>query len=160
MNIEIKILDTEFYKEGVAINGLPLNSLGLPKYATQGSAAMDLVATKDINLLPNSTALVGTGLAMWIRDPDVCAFVLPRSGLGHKDGLVLGNLVGLIDSDYQGELMLSLWNRSEYNREYTAGARIAQVVFLPIVKPKINIVSDFSNNTQRAIGGFGSTGVN
>lgn len=159
MDIEIKILNHEFYKEGCQFKAVPKGDFGLPAYATLGSAALDLMATRDVTLLPNCAQLIDTGLAMWIKDPNICAFILPRSGLGHKEGLVLGNLVGLIDSDYQGPLMVSLWNRSEFVREYTRGSRIAQMVFLPVVKPEVKVVQDFSNNTQRAVGGFGSTGV-
>lgn len=148
INVDIKIFDHGFYDGDL---------LCLPEYATSGSAAFDLRATNDILLLPNSTQLVGTGLAMWIKDPNVCAIVLPRSGLGHKDGLVLGNLVGLIDADYQGELKLSLWNRSEEVREYKRGAKIAQVLFLPVIKPMFTLVGEFGANTKRGAGGFGST---
>lgn len=160
MELEIKILEKDLYLyPSMEYSTIPSNTFGLPSYATQGSAAMDVRAAHDVMLLPGCTHLVGTGLAMWIKDPNVCALVIPRSGLGHKEGLVLGNLVGLIDSDYQGELKLSLWNRSEYVREYKKGDRVAQIVFLPVLKPTMTVVDEFSTNTERAIGGFGHTGV-
>lgn len=158
LDIEIKILDSTFYSnDKIFSSNKP--KLNLPTYATKGSAAIDLRATMAIALPPNSDVMIGTGLAIWVKDPNVCALVLPRSGLGSKDGLVLGNLVGLLDSDYQGELKISLWNRSKYPREYKAGAKIAQLVFLPVTHPKMKLVSDFSNNTQRGALGFGSTGL-
>lgn len=145
LNIEIQLLDSELYgEEG-------------PEYATKGSIGVDLKLIKDIVLLPNSTQLVGTGLALNIVDKSVGAFVYPRSGLGHKQGVVLGNLTGVIDSDYQGEIMLSLWNRSEEVRYLSRGDRVAQLVFVPILKPKLEIVSWFEVS-DRGAQGFGSTG--
>lgn len=146
--IDIKILDKELYRE-----------VGLPKYATGGSAALDLVITREIILLPNSSVLHGVGLAIHIKDPNIAGFILPRSGLGHKEGLVLGNLTGLIDSDYTGELKLSLWNRSEEVHCYNKGDRVAQLVFMPIVRPTFNVVEEFSTSTVRGEGGFGHSGV-
>ncbi len=160
MNVEIKILNKEFYTLGVNVKPISATwGLNLPSYATKGSAAIDLRTTTEIVLRPGDAQLIKTGLAIWIRDNDVCALILPRSGLGHKDGVVLGNLIGLIDSDYQGELMISLWNRCKMARQYSKGAKIAQMVFLPIVHPQFKIVDNFSNETKRGQGGFGSTGV-
>ena len=166
MDIEIKILDKKFYGDeaqyyqsglfGLMDNGVPNR---LPSYATVGSAAMDLRITKDLLLLPNCSVLVPTGLAIHIKDPNIMGVIVPRSGLGHNDGLVLGNLVGVLDSDYIGEIKISLWNRSEEVIKYYAGDRVVQLAFVPVVKAVFNIVSDFSNNTQRGIGGFGNTGV-
>jgi len=158
IDVEIKILDNTFYTN-TKIFSTDKPKLNLPSYATKGSAAIDLRATSRVLLPANSDVMIGTGIAMWVKDPNLCAIILPRSGLGSKDGLVLGNLVGLLDSDYQGELMVSLWNRSKCPREYPAGSKIAQLVFLPIVKPKFKIVKDFNSSTQRGTGGFGSTGV-
>ncbi len=159
MEVQIKILNKEFYKQGFQSTGnedlIPYWD-NMPDYATEGSAAIDLILTRDIILLPNCTVLQGTGLAIHIKDPNVAAFLLPRSGLGHKEGLVLGNLTGLLDADYQGELKISLWNRSEVVRYYSKGDRIAQLIFIPIVRPKFKVVEEFTDLNNR--GGFGSTG--
>jgi len=131
----------------------------LPAYGTVGAAGMDLRACIDeaITLAPGQVELVPTGVAIHIGDPGIAALILPRSGLGHKHGIVLGNLVGLIDSDYQGQLMVSCWNRG--NRVYTLQAmeRLAQLVIVPVVKAMFEVVEDFEV-TGRATGGFGSTG--
>jgi len=132
---------------------------GLPEYATAASAGMDLRAMIDEprTLVGGETALLPSGLAIHIGDPGLCAVVLPRSGLGHKHGLVLGNLVGLIDADYQGPLMISVWNRSEEAYTIAPGDRIAQLVFLPVARAHLRPVASF-NETERGTGGFGHTG--
>ena len=131
----------------------------LPCYATDGSAGLDLRAmlTEPLILEPGQTRLLPTGLAIHIADPALAAMILPRSGLGHKHGIVLGNLVGLIDSDYQGELMVSCWNRGHQAFTIEPGERIAQMVLVPVVQAQLEIVSDF-DNSQRGAGGFGHTG--
>ena len=136
------------------------DTIPLPAYATAGSAAMDLRAVLDTDtytLDAGAGALIGTGLAIHIADPGYCALILPRSGLGHKHGIVLGNLVGLIDSDYQGELKIPLWNRSRSAYTITLGERIAQMLIQPVVRPALNPVSDFAASA-RGTGGFGHTG--
>ena len=132
----------------------------LPAYASPGSAGMDLRACLDTPLVlhPGQAELIPTGLAMHIADPDLCAMLLPRSGLGHKHGVVLGNLVGLIDSDYQGPLMVSCWNRGTQPYTVQPMERIAQMVIVPVVQAKWQVVDDFSAS-QRGAGGFGSTGA-
>ncbi|WP_110655177.1 dUTP diphosphatase [Salinicola halimionae] len=131
----------------------------LPHYATVGSAGMDLRALLDeaLTLAPGDSALVRTGLAIHIGDPGLAGVVLPRSGLGHKHGIVLGNLVGLIDSDYQGELMISVWNRGRETFMLEPGERLAQYVLVPVVQAELEIVEDFVA-TDRAAGGFGHSG--
>lgn len=131
----------------------------LPAYATAGSAGLDLRAVIDapIELRPGQTTLITTGLAIHICDPGYCAMILPRSGLGHKHGIVLGNLVGLIDSDYQGELMVSTWNRGSQNFTIAPLERIAQLVIVPVMQVEFNLVEQFSAS-ERGAGGFGSTG--
>lgn len=131
----------------------------LPRYATPGSAGLDLRALLDepLTLAPGATTLVRTGLAIHIGDPSYAAVILPRSGLGHKKGLVLGNLVGLIDSDYQGELMISLWNRGSETQTIEPFERLAQLVVIPVVQPELVEVADFAES-ERGTGGFGSTG--
>ena len=135
------------------------NEFPLPSYATQGSAGMDLRALLDAPLVlePGATQLVKTGLAIHIADPGLAGMVLPRSGLGHKHGIVLGNLVGLIDSDYQGELMISVWNRGQKPFTLEPGERLAQYVLVPVVQAELEVVDDFSAS-QRGAGGFGSSG--
>ena len=132
----------------------------LPDYATAASAGMDLRAMIEAPLVlaPGATALVPSGLAIHIADPAVCAVVLPRSGLGHKHGLVLGNLTGLIDADYQGPLMISLWNRGNAAFTIAPGDRVAQLVFLPVVRARLLRVDGFAAS-DRGAGGFGHTGV-
>ncbi|WP_064606250.1 dUTP diphosphatase [Photobacterium sp. J15] len=135
------------------------NEFPLPAYATEGSAGLDLRACLDeaLTVEPGQTHLVPTGLAIHIADPSLAATILPRSGLGHKHGIVLGNLVGLIDSDYQGQLMVSVWNRGHSTFTIEPGDRIAQLVFVPVVQADFNIVSDF-DATDRGEGGFGHSG--
>lgn len=146
--VEVKILDDRIGR-----------SIPLPEYATQGSAGMDLRACLDhpLTIEPSQTQLIGTGIAMYIGDSNYAATILPRSGLGHKHGLVLGNLVGLIDSDYQGELKVSCWNRSSQAYTIEPGDRIAQLVILPVVQAQMSIVEEF-HETDRGEGGFGHSG--
>ena len=146
--IELKILDPRIG-----------NEFPLPEHATAGSAGMDLRACIDQALLiqPGETKLIPTGIAIHIADPKLAATILPRSGLGHKHGIVLGNLVGLIDSDYQGPLMVSCWNRSKESFSLEPGERLAQLVFLPVVQATFEIVDEF-NASQRGEGGFGHSG--
>ncbi|KPQ24381.1 MULTISPECIES: dUTP diphosphatase [unclassified Halomonas] len=131
----------------------------LPHYATDGSAGMDLRALLDEPLIlnPGDTHLVRTGLAIYIEDPGLAGMILPRSGLGHKHGIVLGNLVGLIDADYQGELMISVWNRGQSAFTLAPFERLAQYVLVPVVQAELDLVDQFSDST-RGSGGFGSTG--
>lgn len=131
----------------------------LPTYATPGSAGLDLRAMlqSDTTLEPGQTLLIPTGLSIHIADPSLAAMVLPRSGLGHKHGIVLGNLVGLIDSDYQGELMVSCWNRGQSAFSIAVGERIAQLVLVPVVQAQFELVETFSNS-HRGAGGFGHSG--
>lgn len=146
--IDVKILDSRVGQQ-----------FPLPTYATAGSAGLDLRACLDeaIELAPGATTLLPTGLAIYIADPTLAAVILPRSGLGHKHGVVLGNLVGLIDSDYQGQLMVSVWNRSQQSFTIAPGERIAQMVFVPVVQVEFNLVDDF-DASQRGEGGFGHSG--
>ncbi len=146
--IQLKILDPRIGDE-----------LPLPTYATPGSAGLDLRALLDepLNLAPGTTELIRTGLAIHIGDPQLAAVILPRSGFGHKHGIVLGNLVGLIDSDYQGELMVSCWNRGAQPFTISPGERIAQLVFVPVVQAKFEVVEEFAAS-ERGTGGFGHTG--
>ncbi|MGM0543923.1 MAG: dUTP diphosphatase, partial [Pseudomonadota bacterium] len=131
----------------------------LPHYATDGSAGMDLRALLDepLTLTPGDTHLVRTGLAIYIEDPGLAGMILPRSGLGHKHGIVLGNLVGLIDADYQGELMISVWNRGQSAFTLAPFERLAQYVLVPVVQAELELVDQFSDS-NRGSGGFGSTG--
>jgi dUTP pyrophosphatase len=130
-----------------------------PHYATPGAAGLDLRACLDVplTLVPGQTTLVRTGMAIHLADPGLAAMILPRSGLGHKHGIVLGNLVGLIDSDYQGELMVSVWNRGQANFSLNPLERIAQLVVVPVLQVGFNVVEDF-DASARGEGGFGSTG--
>jgi dUTP pyrophosphatase len=148
--IDLKILDPRIGKQ-----------FPLPHYATEGSAGLDLRACLDEALVvaPGQTHLVSTGLSIHIGDPSLAATILPRSGLGHKHGIVLGNLVGLIDSDYQGELMVSVWNRGQDTFTIEPGDRIAQLVFIPVVQAEFNLVDDF-DASHRGEGGFGHSGTN
>ena len=147
MQIDIKILDSR------------LND-NLPAYATPGSAGLDLRACLDapLTLEPNAWQLVPTGMAIYLEDPGFAALILPRSGLGHKHGIVLGNLVGLIDSDYQGQLMVSAWNRSSTAFTIQPMERIAQLVVVPVVQAQFKIVQEFPAVSERGEGGYGSTG--
>ncbi|CAK9886944.1 MAG: Deoxyuridine 5'-triphosphate nucleotidohydrolase [Candidatus Erwinia impunctatus] len=146
--IDVKILDPRIGEQ-----------FPLPTYATAGSAGLDLRACLDNALLltPGETLLIPTGLAIHIADPQLAAVILPRSGLGHKHGVVLGNLVGLIDSDYQGQLMISVWNRSQQPFTIEPGERIAQLVFVPVVQAEFNLVTAF-DDSDRGTGGFGHSG--
>ncbi len=148
--IDLKILDSRIGKQ-----------FPLPQYATEGSAGLDLRACLDEALIvtPGQTHLVPTGLSIHIGDPNLAATILPRSGLGHKHGIVLGNLVGLIDSDYQGQLMVSVWNRGQDTFTIEPGDRIAQLVFVPVVQAEFNLVEDF-DASDRGEGGFGHSGKN
>ncbi|PID99977.1 MAG: dUTP diphosphatase [Thiothrix nivea] len=147
--IEYKILDARVGRE-----------FPLPEYATAGSAGMDLRACLDgaLTLQPGDTQLIPTGIAIHIADPGLAAVILPRSGLGHKQGIVLGNLVGLIDSDYQGQLFISCWNRSQTAFVIEPGERIAQLVVVPVVQATLQQVNDF-DQSQRGTGGFGHSGT-
>lgn len=150
MKLNFKVLDQRLGRE-----------IPLPQYATNGSAAMDLRAVIDEEekiIKAGESFLVGTGLAFHIADPSFCALVLPRSGLGFKNGIVLGNLVGLIDSDYQGELKVPLWNRSKEDFLLKLGERIAQILIVPVMQVELNQVQEFSQESQRGEGGFGHTG--
>ncbi|WGO96890.1 dUTP diphosphatase [Saccharophagus degradans] len=146
--IEVKILDDKIGEE-----------IPLPSYATEGSAGVDLRACLEgpLTLEPGQTELIPTGIAIHIADPNLAATILPRSGLGHKHGIVLGNLVGLIDSDYQGQLFVSCWNRGHETFEIQPGDRIAQMVVVPVVQVGFEIVSDF-DLSSRGEGGFGHSG--
>ncbi len=135
------------------------DTIALPEYATSGSAGLDLRACIEAPLVlsPGAAELIPTGLALWVQDPGYAAMILPRSGLGHRHGVVLGNLVGLIDSDYQGQLMVSCWNRSTESFTIEVGERIAQLVVVPVSQPSFEIVEEFAA-TERGSGGFGHTG--
>ncbi|MFG5779381.1 dUTP diphosphatase [Comamonas sp. J-3] len=148
MIVDIKILDPRMQDQ-------------LPQYATPGSAGLDLRACLDapLTLEPNAWQLVPTGLAMHLRDPGYAAMILPRSGLGHKHGIVLGNLVGLIDSDYQGQLMVSAWNRSSQPFVLQPMERLAQMVIVPVVQAQFQVVQEFADVSERGAGGYGSTGT-
>ena len=136
------------------------DDIPLPSYSTPGSAGMDLRACleESLDLAPTETSLIPTGVAIFVADPGYAALILPRSGLGHKHGIVLGNLVGLIDSDYQGELMISAWNRGSSNFTIEPGDRIAQLIVVPVQQVEFSIVSEFLS-TERGTGGFGSSGL-
>lgn len=136
------------------------DTIPLPEAATAGSAGMDLRAALDVplTLAPGESALVPSGIAIHIGDPGWCALIVPRSGLGHKQGLVMGNLVGVIDADYQGPLMISCWNRGRDPVTIGVGDRIAQLLLVPVAQARLNIVADFAPSTRGA-GGFGSTGI-
>jgi dUTP pyrophosphatase len=146
--IELKILDERLGQE-----------FPLPEYATEGSAGMDLRAMLDapMELHPGQTELIPTGMAIHVEDPHQAAIILPRSGLGHKHGIVLGNLVGLIDADYQGQLYVSCWNRGNESFRIEVGERIAQLVVVPVIRAKFEVVEEF-NASKRGSGGFGHSG--
>ena len=148
MNLDVMILDERLRAQ-------------MPAYATPGSAGMDLRACLDapLTLQPGAWQLVPTGMAIHLADPGYAALILPRSGLGHKHGIVLGNLVGLIDSDYQGQLMVSAWNRSDVPFTIEPMERIAQMVIVPVVQATFNVVDDFAAASERGAGGYGSTGT-
>lgn len=145
-NIDIKILDARMKDQ-------------LPAYATPGSAGLDLRACIDapITIEPGQTVLIPTGLAIYLADPGYAAMILPRSGMGHKNGIVLGNLVGLIDSDYQGQLMVSTWNRGQHPFTLNPMERLAQLIIVPVLQVGFNVVEEFGDS-ERGAGGFGSTG--
>ena len=147
-SIQIKVLDSRLGQE-----------IPLPAYATQGSAGLDLRACLDapLEMQPGETYLISTGIAIHLGDENIAATILPRSGLGHKHGIVLGNLIGLIDSDYQGPLMISCWNRGKSSYVIYPGDRIAQLVVLPVLKAQFSVVSEFKSS-ERGEGGFGSSG--
>ena len=147
MKIDVKILDPRIAEQ-------------FPTYATAGSAGLDLRACLDAPLMlaPNAWQLVPTGMGIHLADPGYAALILPRSGLGHKHGIVLGNLVGLIDSDYQGQLMVSAWNRSDVAYTLAPMERLAQLVIVPVVQAQFNIVDEFPAASERGEGGYGSTG--
>ena len=146
--IQLKILDSRLGKE-----------FPLPEYATEGAAAMDLRAMLNapLEVAPGETHLIPSGLAIHIEDPHLAAMILPRSGLGHKHGIVLGNLVGLIDSDYQGQLFISCWNRAQASFRIEVGERIAQLLIVPVVRAAFEIVDSF-DDSDRGSGGFGHSG--
>ena len=148
MKVQVKVLDARLGQEWA-----------MPAYATTGSAGLDLRACLDeaIEIVAGETVLVKTGLAIYIEDPNFAGLILPRSGLGHKHGIVLGNLVGLIDSDYQGELMISVWNRGHSTFRLEPGERLAQYVLVPVVQAEFEQVQEFVA-TERGTGGFGHTG--
>jgi dUTP pyrophosphatase len=148
-DVAVRVLDARLGRE-----------FPLPDYATAGSAGMDLRAMIDAELTfaPGDTALIPSGIAIHIGDPNLCAVILPRSGLGHRHGFVLGNLVGLIDSDYQGPLLVSGWNRGNAAFTIAPGDRIAQLVFLPVARVGLRVVQDFADSA-RGSGGFGHTGM-
>ncbi len=149
MKIDLKILDPRIKRE-----------FGLPRYGTDGAAGLDLRACVDapLTLQAGATELIPTGIAIHIADPNYAAVLLPRSGLGHKHGIVLGNLTGLIDSDYQGQILVSCWNRSAGDFIIHPGDRIAQMVVVPVARVEFNVVESFQQS-ERADGGFGSTGA-
>lgn len=159
MQVEVKILNPKIGQDA---------RFPMPQRATEGSAGIDLRACIDepVTLQAGETQLIGTGIAVYIADPNYAGLILPRSGLGHKHGIVLGNLVGLIDADYQGELMISVWNRNTVDAANpTAGAftvqpgeRLAQYVVVPVVRPEFVVVNDFTENSERGSGGFGHSG--
>jgi dUTP pyrophosphatase len=150
IDIELKVLDARLG-----------DSIPLPEPATDGSAGMDLRAAVEapITLKPGESVLVPTGMAIHIGDPAWCALIVPRSGLGHKQGLVMGNLVGVIDADYQGPLMISAWNRGSADLTIAPGDRIAQLLLVPVGRARLRVVDGFAPS-RRGEGGFGSTGVN
>lgn len=186
MKIQLKILNKEYYANMSKLN---LYNSDLPTYATSGSAAIDLVCTEDITIYPGETKMIHTGIAIWIgshiqnknkwgmsidQSINVAGFILPRSGLGGDKGLILANTIGLIDEDYQGELLVKAWNRNllyydieddtnayvdEEVVELKAGDRFCQLVFMPVIKAQWEVVEEFSSSTQRGEGGFNSTGV-
>ncbi len=151
LNIQLKILDPRLGSK-----------YPLPDYETTQAAGMDLRAMEeqDFILQPNEVRMVHAGFAMHIDDPNVCAVVVPRSGLGFKHGIVLSNLTGIIDADYQGPLMMPLWNHSEKPFEIHVGDRVAQMLFLPIIRANFKLVNEFDNSSKRGSLGFGSTGLN
>ncbi|PCK31577.1 deoxyuridine 5'-triphosphate nucleotidohydrolase [Pseudoalteromonas piscicida] len=149
-NIELKIIDKRLGEE-----------FPIPTYATDGSAGIDLRACieHDLELMPGQVELIPSGFAVHMKDDSLAATIVPRSGLGHKHGIIMGNSVGIIDSDYQGQIYISLWNRGDKPYKITVGERIAQLIFVPIIKVGFEIVESFES-TERGAGGFGSSGRN
>jgi len=150
-SVQVKVLNQKIINNA---------AFSMPTRATDGSAGIDLRACIDapLTIKSGSTHLVGTGLAIYIDNPDYAGMILPRSGLGHKHGIVLGNLVGLIDADYQGELMVSIWNRSDTDFVLEPAERMAQYVIVPVVRPEFEVVTEFSEQSARGAGGFGHSG--
>lgn len=149
--VQVKVLNPKIVEDA---------AFSMPTRATDGSAGIDLRACIDepLTIKAGSTQLVGTGLAVYIQDPDYAGMILPRSGLGHKHGIVLGNLVGLIDADYQGELMVSIWNRSDTDFVLNPAERMAQYIVVPVARPEFEVVTEFSDTSARGAGGFGHSG--
>ena len=149
--VQVKVLNPKITQDA---------AFNLPTRATDGSAGIDLRACIDapLTIKAGATHLVGTGLAVYIADPNYAGMILPRSGLGHKHGIVLGNLVGLIDADYQGELMVSIWNRSDTDFVLNPAERMAQYIVVPVARPEFEVVADFSDQSARGAGGFGHSG--
>ncbi len=151
--VQVKVLNPKLLKD---------SAFSLPTRATDGSAGIDLRACIDepLTIKAGTTHLIGTGLAVYIADPNYAGMILPRSGLGHKHGIVLGNLVGLIDADYQGELMVSIWNRSSDDFVLNPADRMAQYIVVPVARPDFEVVDEFSDTSARGAGGFGHSGRN
>lgn len=149
--VQVKVLNPKIIED---------SAFSLPTRATDGSAGIDLRACIDapLTIMAGTTHLIGTGLAVYIADPNYAGMILPRSGLGHKHGIVLGNLVGLIDADYQGELMVSVWNRSQDDFVLNPSERMAQYIIVPVVRPEFKVVDEFSDASVRGAGGFGHSG--
>ncbi len=149
--VQVKVLNPKLLKD---------SAFSLPTRATDGSAGIDLRACIDepLTIKAGTTHLIGTGLAVYIADPNYAGMILPRSGLGHKHGIVLGNLVGLIDADYQGELMVSIWNRSSDDFILDPAERMAQYIVVPVARPEFEVVDEFSDTSVRGAGGFGHSG--
>lgn len=149
--VQVKVLNPKLLED---------KAFSLPTRATDGSAGIDLRACIDqpLTIKAGETHLVGTGLAVYIADPNFAGMILPRSGLGHKHGIVLGNLVGLIDADYQGELMVSVWNRSQEDFVLNPADRMAQYIVVPVARPEFEVVTEFSDQSARGAGGFGHSG--
>lgn len=152
MNVQVKVLNAKIGSD---------EKFPIPHRATDGSAGIDLRACIDgpITIKAGESQLIGTGLAIYIQDPNYVGLIMPRSGLGHKHGIVLGNLTGVIDADYQGELMVSIWNRSQVDYVLQPGEKMAQYIVVPIARPTFEMVDEFSDISARGESGFGSTGT-